>query len=58
MNLDNMELWNAYDNCFRIIEDITIIRGNITANGYYYLVCEVQNYQWSFMIYKYILRNE
>lgn len=41
MEFDNMELWDAYDNCFNKIENITLIRGNTIPKGYYHLVCEI-----------------
>ncbi len=41
MKLDNMELWDAYDNCFNKIENITLIRGNTIQKGYFHLVCDI-----------------
>jgi len=35
-----MELWDAYDSNFRIIKDITLVRGEEIKEGYYHLVCD------------------
>ena len=41
MELDNLELRDAYDNCFNKIENITLIRRNTIPKGYYHLVCDI-----------------
>ena len=33
-----MEIWDAYDNCFNKIEDITLIRENTIPKGYSHLL--------------------
>ncbi len=33
-----MDIWDAYDNCFKKIDDFTLIRGNTIPQGYYHLV--------------------
>ena len=35
------ELWDAYDNNFNIINDITLVRGEPLSDGIYHLVCEI-----------------
>ena len=35
------ELWDAYDNNFNIIKDVTLVRGEPLSDGIYHLVCEV-----------------
>lgn len=35
------ELWDAYDNNFNIINDITLVRGKPLSDGIYHLVCEI-----------------
>ena len=35
------ELWDAYDNKFNIINDITLVRGEPIPDGIYHLVCEI-----------------
>ncbi len=35
------ELWDAYDNEFNIINDITLVRGEPLSDGIYHLVCEI-----------------
>lgn len=35
------ELWDAYDNKFNIINDITLVRGESIPDGIYHLVCEI-----------------
>jgi len=36
-----MELWDAYDREFRLIPDVTLIRGEPIPKGVYHLVCDV-----------------
>lgn len=35
------ELWDAYNNKFNIISDITLVRGEPIPEGIYHLVCEI-----------------
>lgn len=35
------ELWDAYDNDFNIMKDITLVRGEPLSDGIYHLVCEI-----------------
>lgn len=35
------ELWDAYDNKFNRINDITLVRGESIPEGIYHLVCEI-----------------
>lgn len=35
------ELWDAYDNKFNRINDITLVRGEPIPDGIYHLVCEI-----------------
>lgn len=35
------ELWDAYDNKFHIINNITLVRGEPLPDGIYHLVCEI-----------------
>ena len=36
-----MELWDAYDNDFKIMKGITIVRGEPVPQGLFHLVCDV-----------------
>lgn len=36
-----LELWDAYDNNFNKISDITLVRGEPIPDGIYHLVCEI-----------------
>lgn len=36
-----MENWDAYDNCFKKIDNVTLIRENTILQGYYHLVCDI-----------------
>ena len=35
------ELWDAYDNEFNKIKDVTLVRGEPIPNKIYHLVCEI-----------------
>lgn len=35
------ELWDAYDDQFRKIEDVTLVRGEPISDGLYHLVCQI-----------------
>lgn len=36
-----MELWDAYDENFNLIEGVTLTRGEIIDNGIFHLVCDI-----------------
>ena len=36
-----MERWDAYDRDFKIVPDVTLIRGETIPNGLFHLVCEI-----------------
>lgn len=36
-----MELWDAYDKCFRKIDGLTLVRGKEIPDGIYHMVCDV-----------------
>lgn len=36
-----MELWDAYDNKFNRINDMTLVRGEPITDGVYHLVCDI-----------------
>lgn len=36
-----MELWDAYDENFNIINGVTLVRGEEISKGMFHLVCEV-----------------
>ncbi|MCD7739092.1 MAG: NUDIX hydrolase [Lachnospiraceae bacterium] len=36
-----MEIWDAYDESFQLISDITLVRGEAIPDGIYHLVCDI-----------------